>query len=236
VGATQGICNAIADYVGRTKVMFLPNGVDVHMFRPMKGQTSGLLQPGEIGFLYAGTHGYAQALDVILDAAEILRDRPEIVFLCVGDGPERARLRKAAQDRGLANVRFADARPISEMPVLFSEARAALALLRDRPIFRGARPARIFPALACATPVIFSGAGEAARLIAENGCGLVVPPECPKELSAAVRLMAADSVLAGQMGIAGRHLMKREYDWTAIVGQWLHDLHPDGVTAPARAL
>jgi colanic acid biosynthesis glycosyl transferase WcaI len=231
VGVTEGIRDAIADCVGRTKVMYLPNGVDVDMFRPIDGQRSGLLRPGEIGFLYAGTHGYAQALDVILDAAELLRDRPEVVFLCVGDGPEKARLRQTAEERGLANVRFADARPMSDMPVLFSEARAAVASLRDRPIFQGARPARIFPALACATPVIFSGVGEAVRLIEQNGCGLVVRPECAEELAAAVRQLAGDKTLAERLGAAGRRLVTREYNWASIVEHWLGNLYPEGVVA-----
>jgi colanic acid biosynthesis glycosyl transferase WcaI len=227
-GVTEGICDAIAHSVGRTKVMFLPNGVDVDVFRPMDGKRSGLLSSGEIGFLYAGTHGYAQAVDVILDAAELLRDRPEVVFLCVGDGPEKARLRQAAEDRGLANVRFTDARPVSEMPVLFSEARAAVASLRDRPIFHSARPARIFPALACGTPVIFSGVGEAVRLIEQNGCGLVVAPEHPNELAAAVRQLAGDKSLAERLGAAGRRLVERNYDWSTIVEHWLSDLKSDG--------
>ncbi len=234
-GVTEGICDALAECVGRSKVMSLRNGVDVRMFRPMNGQRSGLLRPGEIGFLYAGTHGYAQALDVILDAAEVLRDRPEIVFLCVGDGPEKARVRRAAEDRGLTNVRFADARPMPEMPALFSEARAAIASLRDRPIFQGARPARIFPALACGTPVIFSGVGEAVRLIEQSRCGLAVPPECPYELAGAVAQLAGDEALAEQLGAAGRRLVAREYNWATIVESWLSDLNHDGLAAEATA-
>src|SRR5262249_37032547 len=148
---------------------------------------SGLLQEGETAFLYAGTHGYAQGLGGILDAAELLRDRPDIVFLLVGGGPEKGRLRRLAEEGCLARGRFPDPPPPPAMPAVFSEARASIVPLLDRPLFRGARPSKIFPSLACATPVIYSGVGEAAELIESSGAGLVVPPERPAELAAAVR-------------------------------------------------
>jgi colanic acid biosynthesis glycosyl transferase WcaI len=232
-GVAEGICDAIAGCVGRGKVMFLPNGVDVSMFRPLGSQRSGLLRRDEIGFLYAGTHGYTQSLDVILDAAELVHDLPQVVFLFVGDGPEKRRLRQAADDRGLANVRFADERPLNEMPVVFSEARAAIAMFRDRPVFSGTRPAKMFPALACGTPVIFAGQGEAADLITENSCGLAIPPEHPDDLAGAVRRLSSDAVLAEEMGAAGRRLVERQYSWTAIVERWLEVLCFHDVVAQA---
>lgn len=223
-GVTRGICDAVAAQVGTGKVMFLPNGVDTDMFRPDGERPSGLVRPGEVAFLYAGTHGYAQGLDVIVQAAERLRDRPEIIFLLVGDGPEKARIRTAAQARGLASVRFADPRPASAMPAVFSEARASIVPLLDRPLFQGARPSKIFPSLACGTPVIFSGAGEAAELVEGNDCGLVVPPERPAELADAVRRLADDAALAARLGGCGRRFVEREYGWSAIADRWLSEL------------
>jgi colanic acid biosynthesis glycosyl transferase WcaI len=234
-GVTQGICDAIAECVGPAKVMFLPNGVDTALFRPCDGTSSGLLRPGEVGFVYAGTHGYAQGLHVILDAAELLMDVPEVVFLLVGDGPEKAALREASRARRLQNVRFANPRPASAMPAIFSEARASIVPLLNRPLFRGARPSKIFPSLACETPVIYSGEGEAAELIEGGGVGLVVPPECPAELAAAVRRLTADHALAAKMGAAGRRLVERNYGWGAIAEQWLAELPTRGKAEPARS-
>jgi glycosyltransferase involved in cell wall biosynthesis len=222
-GVTEGISDAVAETIGRDRVMFLPNGVDTDVFRPVPGP-SGLLRDGETAFLYAGTHGYAQGLEVVLDAAELLRDRPDVVFLLVGDGPEKDRLRRLAAQRGLDSVRFADPRPPSAMPAVFSEARASIVPLLDRPLFRGARPSKIFPSLACATPVIYSGVGEAADLIERSGSGLVIPPERPRELAAAVRRLACDPAEAARMGAAGRCLVERDFGWPAIAERWLAEL------------
>jgi colanic acid biosynthesis glycosyl transferase WcaI len=234
-GVTHGICDTIAECVGPAKVMFLPNGVDTALFRPCNGTSSGLLRPGEIGFVYAGTHGYAQGLNVILDAAELLIDMPEVVFLLVGDGPEKAALREAARARGLPNVRFVDPRPSSAMPVVFSEARASIVPLLNRPLFRSARPSKIFPSLACGTPVIYAGEGEAAELIEGGEVGLVVPPECPADLAEAVRRMAVDKALAAKMGAAGRRLVERDYGWAAIAERWLAELPPRGDAQPVHS-
>ncbi|HEY7201962.1 MAG TPA: glycosyltransferase family 4 protein [Candidatus Dormibacteraeota bacterium] len=232
-GVTRGICDAVAETAGTEKVMFLPNGVDTSAFQPAESEAAGMLRPGEVGFLYAGTHGYAQGLELLLDAAELLRSRPEIVFLLVGDGPEKPRLVRLAGDRGLANVRFANPRPPQTMPAVFSEARASIVPLLDRPLFRGARPSKIFPSLACGTPVIYSGVGEAAELIEGSGAGLVVPPERPAELAAAVRRLTDDPATAAGMGAAGRRLVERDYSWSAIAERWLAELPQRGAPAPA---
>lgn len=230
IGAvTEGIRDTIASVVGPAKVSFLPNGVDTELFRPDVDTSSGVLQPGQVGFIYAGTHSYYQGLDVILDAAEEVRDLHNVVFSFVGDGPDKERLTKAAAARGLANVRFYGPRSLAEMPALFAESRASIAPFRDLPLFQGGRPAKIFPSLACATPVIFSGAGEMARVLQEGRCGLVVPPERPAALADAIRLLAADATLARSLGDAGRKLVEREYSWPTVVHRWLVDL-------PARGL
>jgi len=234
-GVTHGICEAVAETIGTERVMFLPNGVDTTTFCPQGDGAGGLLRPGEVGFLYAGTHGYAQGLDLILGAADLLRGRPEIVFLLVGEGPEKARLQDLARERGLTNVRFEDPRPSRDMPPVFTAARASIVPLLDRPLFRGARPSKIFPSLACCTPVIYSGVGEAADLVESSGAGLVVPPERPAELAAAVRHLADDPGLAAALGAAGRRLVERDYSWSAIAERWLAELPARGAALPARS-
>jgi colanic acid biosynthesis glycosyl transferase WcaI len=102
--------------------------------------------------------------------------------------------------------------------------------LLDRPLFSGARPSKIFPSLACATPVIYAGVGEAAELVESNGAGLVVPPERPADLAAAVGRLADESSLAAAMGASGRRLVERDYSWDAIAAQWLAELPARGTS------
>jgi glycosyltransferase involved in cell wall biosynthesis len=231
-GVTERICESIAARVESTKVTFLPNGVDTDSFQSTPSGDQPVLHEGEVGFVYAGTHGYAQGLDVIIEAARLTTDRRDIVYVFIGDGPEKLRLKELAS--GMQNVRFVEPRPAAAMPSVFSEMRASIVPLRDLPVFRGARPSKIFPSLACGTPVIYSGEGEAADLITSNDCGIAVPPENPEELAGAVRLLADDSAMAARLGAAGRRLVVRDYTWSSITERWLAELEATPTPAATR--
>ena len=187
---TDGIRAHIAAIVGAAKVMVLYNGVDTSDYKPRVDASVPWVEPHEIAFLYAGTFGYQHRWEVILEAAELTRSRPDIVFLMVGDGPEKTRLVEHARLRNLTNIRFVERRPVSEMPALFASCRATVVPMRKGELFKGTRPSKIFPALACGSPVIFSGEGETAQLLLENRCGIVVPPENSSAFAEAVVRLA----------------------------------------------
>jgi Glycosyltransferase len=221
---TDGIRNHIAAIVGGAKVMMLYNGVDIAAFKPGIVASVPWVDPHEAAFLFAGTFGYQHCWDVILDAAESLRSRPDIVFLLVGDGPEKARLVEQARLRSLDNIRFVEWRPFQEMPALFAACRATVVPLRKGELLKGTRPSKIFPALACESPVILSGEGESARLLLDNRCGIVVPPEDSSAFAAAVVRLADHPEEARELGRRGRVLVEREYGWDTLVASWLREL------------
>jgi colanic acid biosynthesis glycosyl transferase WcaI len=182
-------------------------------------------------FLYPGTLGYAQGLEVIVDAAARLADRGldrEVVFLLVGDGPVRAALEASVRERSLEHmVRFAGLEPADRMPQYFSVARAVVVPLRKHKLFQGARPSKVFPAWASGVPVIFSGEGEMARLVERSGAGVVVPPGDGAALAEAVESfhrLSDEAVRA--MGRRGRAFVTEEFAWPLIMERWLQGLHP----------
>jgi colanic acid biosynthesis glycosyl transferase WcaI len=221
---TDGIRTHIAAIVGPAKVMVLYNGVDTTDYKPRPDASVPWIEKDEIAFLYAGTFGYQHCWDVILESAELLRSRPDIVFLMVGDGPEKTRLVEAARLRDLRNVRFIERRPVVEMPALFASSRATVVPMRKGELFKGTRPSKVSPSLACGSPVVFGGEGETAKLLLDNGCGIVVPPENSREFADAVVRLADNPELAREMGRRGRALVEREYGWDTLVGAWLQEL------------
>jgi glycosyltransferase involved in cell wall biosynthesis len=212
--------------VAREQITFLPNGADTDFLRPLPPSRELLDRWGLDGkkvFLYVGTHAYYHGLDTVMEAADLLKDRRDIAILMIGDGPERSRLIRMAKDRGLDNVVFGHS-PYREMDRLFSIAHASLAVLRNMDVARHMRLSKIFPSMACGVPVIYAGLGEAADLIEENGCGVVVAPEEPAQLRRAIADLAADSEARNRMGAAGRRLVEAEYNWGAIVGRWMKEI------------
>ena len=211
----------------RQKITFLPNGSDVQHLRPMPPSDRLLRRWGLAGkkiFLYVGTHAYYHGLDTLLDAAALLRGRHDIVFLMVGAGPERERLRRRAAQMDLHNVVFGES-PYEEMAELYSIAHASVAMLRDIDVAKKMRLSKVFPSLSCAVPVIYSGKGEAADLLTSTRTGVSVPPENPPALRLAVEWLADARGERTGMGAAGRRLVEKEYSWSVIVDRWLAEIY-----------
>jgi glycosyltransferase involved in cell wall biosynthesis len=225
---TAGIRSSLIEEkrVPARKVLFLRNGVDTDLFAPLPSDmslTSDLGLAGRHVILLAGTVGFGQGIGVVIDAAERLSQRP-ITFLIAGGGSERERLRHLTSERRITNVQFLDPRPPAEIGSLYSIATAGLVTLRDVPVAEGAVPARTLAAMACAKPVIYSGAGEGARLVAAADAGIVVPPEDPDALAGAVASIVDDPRRAAEMGRNGRALIESRFSWNAIVDAWLSEL------------
>lgn len=226
VGVTVGIRDRLLDdkQLPAEKVLFLPNGADTDLFAPRTRDGALADQLGLDGrqlFLFAGLHGHAQDLPTIVAAANILRDRADILIGFVGGGPVKSWAMSESERLGLRNVLFVDPQPLAEMPRYWSLARAAVVTLRDMPLFDGARPSKSFPPMASGVPVLFAGRGEMRDLLEHAGAGIAVPPENPAALAEAIRLLADDPEGAAEMGRNARGLVLAQFSWTSIVSEWL---------------
>lgn len=207
----------------RRQMSFLPNGVDLGHLHPLPYSESYADKLGVSGkkvFTYAGTHADYQGLDVILDAAKLLKDRPDIVFLMVGSGPERQRLIERAQKENISNVLFRDS-PFEEASLLMSISYGFVVVLRNIPAAQKMRLSKTIPPMACGVPVIYAGLGESADIVRDNACGIVTRPEDPSALAEAVLELADDPRKRASCSEAALSLVRREFSWTTIIANWL---------------
>ncbi len=229
---TEGIRQAVVDTkkIPATRVLFFPNGVDLDKFPavpPAASLIGRLHSQGWHVFLYPGTIGYAQGLNIIIDAALRLRGT-SVAFLLVGDGPVKTELMARVQSEGLENVWFEDLQPVEKMPEYFALARGVVVPLRNHPLFKGARPSKVFPSWSAKVPVIFAGEGEMAELVMEAGGGMVVRPEDGVQLARAVTAMATmDNEQWQAMGQAGWNFVHDHYTWQHIAERWLESLEQE---------
>jgi glycosyltransferase involved in cell wall biosynthesis len=226
---TEGIVKILRDEkkVPPEKILFLPIGVDTELFQPRSADQSLLDQhqlAGRSVFIYAGTLGHAQGLPLLLDAADLLRERRDIAVVFVGDGPVKAELRAQRDLRKLSAVFFIEPVALNEMPRWWSVATGALVPLKDHAVHQSARPSKALPALASGVPVIFSGRGEMARIISDAEAGLVVPPGQPQAMVNCIVRLTDDAMLARQMGENGRRLCEKEFSWQTVVHRWLSEI------------
>jgi glycosyltransferase involved in cell wall biosynthesis len=226
---TDGLREALIERkdVPPERVLFLPNGVDTQLYRPSPPDAALARHLGLDGkriVLYAGTHGYAHALEHALRAAQLLASQPDIHFVFLGDGSEKPRLLREARDLRLGNVTFLDPVPEDEVVRFLSLASCGLVPQRDIPLFRANRSAKMFAIMACAKPVVFAGKGEAATIVEQAGAGLVVTPDDPHALAAAIRRLASDSELGSRLGQNGRRYVETTLSWRLNVTNWLGQL------------
>ena len=196
VALTHGIKdNLVARRISPEKIAVVTNGVDLSRFQPRPGDETlahawGLNEKFVVG--YVGTHGMSHALGNVLDAAERLRNAPDILFLFVGAGAEREWLIAEAARRKLGNVQFQEMQPKERIPAVWSLCDVALAHLKNSPLFAGALPSKMFEAMGMGLPILLAAPeGEASRLIRGNG-GVWVPPEDSAALADAVRSLHSD--------------------------------------------
>lgn len=232
---TDGVRKVLVEDKGvpPARVLDLPNGVDVDLFRPRRAEVASVAEftAGRRGplFVYAGTIGFAHGVQTAVEAMAILAQRhPDATLVVAGDGSERQRVEKRARDLGLDNVVFTGPVPLAAVADLLAASTAAVSTLRDSPLFEGTRPSKIFPAFAAGRPVLYSGAGEGARLVADSGAGIVTPPEDPAGLAAAMATVIDDPDGARRMGESGRRLAEERFSWPAIVEGWLDQLPGTG--------
>lgn len=210
------------------KILFLPNGVDTQIFAPQPVDDTwqnhlGLPNPNQPIFLYTGTHGYAHGMEVILQAAELLKETP-VLFLLVGGGSDKSRLEQLSKAKALTNVLFWPSQPPAQIARLYSLARAGISTLQSAPLFDGTRPVKILATMACAKPVIYSGRGEGARMVQQAKAGLVIPPQDPVALAEAVRYIINHPHEATELGQNGRIYVEAHLQWSTVVSAWLQQL------------
>jgi glycosyltransferase involved in cell wall biosynthesis len=171
--------------------------------------------------VYGGNIGTAQALDVLLDAAENTRDLTDAQFILIGDGVDRERLERLARQKNLANVHFLGSKPLASMPCYLSHANALFIHLKNEPEYAITIPSKTYSYLAAGKPVIAAASGDVADLIASLGAGVICPPEDPDSLASSIRrLYACSSNKRDEMGRKGRESFLANYTRPVLVDRY----------------
>lgn len=206
-GQTQGIVENIQTRFPGQRVMWLPNGIDLE-FLNNGSTTDWRMRWGsrhdEFVVLYAGIIGYAQGLEVIIEAAARMMQEP-VRFVLAGDGPEKERLRSRAQELNLTNVYFQDNVPKQEMPGMIRACSVFVVPLRKLELFKGAIPSKIFEPLALAKPIALGVEGEARELFIDQGhAGLAFEPGNAEDLAEKLRWLHQNPEKAARLGENGK--------------------------------
>jgi len=216
IGLAPGIVAGISKHINPNHVTLVPNGADLDIFDP---HADSRWRPSEINdsdFLavYTGTHGTANGLDAVLDAASVLKKmgRANIKLLLIGEGKLKAKLIERATAEELTNVVFHDSVSKYRIADLLRSADVGMQILANVPAFYyGTSPNKFFDYIAAGLPVLNNYPGWVASLIDEHRCGKAVPPENPQAFAEALIEMADNPPLLASMGCAARTLAETQF-------------------------
>lgn len=199
---------------GTTPVEYHPNPGEL-AFDAVEpaGVAPALALPAGFNVVFAGNLGTVQALDTIVEAASLLRDRPQIRFVLVGSGSRGDWVRAETARRGLTNVVLAGRFPPAAMPGIFAQSSALLLTLARSDILAQTVPSKLQAYLAAGRPVIACLDGEGARVVELAQAGMVCPAEDPVRLAAVVTAMQSSAPeQLDAMGRAARQYYREHYD------------------------
>jgi len=209
--------------VPREKIRVLPNTAP-EFYRPIARSEAveHAMQIVEAGFvvMFAGNIGESQGLEVLVDAADILRERNDMAFVILGSGRGEAALRQRVADLELtARFHFLGRHSEQSMPYFFAQADALFMSLKDLPMFALTVPYKLQTYLACGKPIVASINGEGARIIKEANAGYAVPAGDSAALADALRRMAEMKPEGRQrLGANGREFFERNYSAPVVYG------------------
>jgi colanic acid biosynthesis glycosyl transferase WcaI len=194
------------------KLRLLRNWADDDLVQPLDRttalRTQWCLDDAKV-VLYSGNLGVKQGLQGLLDAAALLRDQRDIAIVIVGDGGEKGKLIARVEREGLSNVRFAPLQPRERLSELLATCDIAII-----PQLAGSSevvyPSKLANLLAAGRPVVACTRrdSELARVVTKAVCGLVVEPGSAKDMATAIRQLASNPALRGDLGRNGRRYMQ----------------------------
>lgn len=214
------------------KISVVGNGVETEIFSPSPNTEVCQLRKQlnvEDRFLasYIGTIGNAHGLETLLEAASQLQEKnPRVLFLLIGEGAEKERIKALAQSRGLTNVQFLDQQPREKIPQFVSASDTCLVLLKNTDVFKTVIPTKMLEFMSCACPVILGVDGEARQIIEEADGGIVIEPENPAALVAAIARLHANRELGRVMGQRARESILKNFSRASTADEYIRVLNP----------
>ena len=222
--------------IPKEKVVYIPNGIAdfTGAVAVTNGSASELVarirqlrDEGRMVAGYVGSHVRANRVDVLVEAARVLRDRDvdDIAFVIVGEGLEKDECERIAREHKLANILFWPAVPKEAVPAVLEAVDVTLFALWDIPVFKfGLSCNKLFDYLASGRPVV-SACAVADTPVSASGGGISVPPESPNAIAdALVGLAALGAAGRSAIGERGRRWVYENHGATGLAGQFLQAL------------
>jgi glycosyltransferase involved in cell wall biosynthesis len=210
----------------KEKIVYINNGVDTKRFEENKDKHDENVQTimnesaGKFKCMYTGALGEANNIENLIFTAKLLRDKGynDIIFIIVGDGPERKRLVRMVEEFGIDNVKFYNPIKKESIPSLLANSDINIFNLKKIEILKyGISANKLFDYMCSAKPIIFACETKG-DYVKDSECGISVEPENPRAIAdAVIKLYNLSKEERELMGFKGREFVKANFDIPILV-------------------
>lgn len=214
--------NLLGKGVPAHKLTLIPNWVDINFIRPLPKSDSPFAQTHNLQnkfvVMYSGNIALTQGLQNAIEAASLLQNIPDIVFVIVGEKKALAALQQLCVEKQLNNVLLLPFQPREQLPQMLAAADVGL-VLQTRNTVSFNMPSKIPVLLASGRAIVASVPlqGTAAEAISLSQGGVVVPPEDPTAIANAIQSLYENPLQVRQLGYQGREFAANTYAFDKVL-------------------
>jgi glycosyltransferase involved in cell wall biosynthesis len=199
------------------KISMIRNGIDLRTFDrvlPVVKAELGWSEYPLIGLV--GRLSAEKGVDIFLTAAGlVLKQMPDVKFVVIGDGPDRAKLDASIDELGIrGGVRMLGRR--DDMPAVYASLDLMVSSSR-----REGLPIAILEGMASRLPLIATPVGAVPSVITDDRTGVLVPAEAPDLLAIRIIGLLADDPRRKRLGSEARQLVEDQFSAQRMTADYL---------------
>ncbi|HEY8400799.1 MAG TPA: glycosyltransferase family 4 protein [Cytophagaceae bacterium] len=212
------------------KVIMIPNAADFSIAEKVAAQFDVAAFRKENGWdgkfviTYVGAHGVANHLIQMVEAATLLKERQDILFLLIGDGMQRELLIQEAQKRSLSNIRFLKSVPKADVFKYILASDMGASVLKNVETFKTVYSNKTFDYMSCKKPVLMAIDGVSRELVEVADCGVFVEPENARQIAEVVTLYCGNPEKVKTQGMNGYNYARQYFDRNFLALTYLKEL------------
>lgn len=228
---TPAFYNTLRDVkkVREDKLIMIPNAADFSLSEELLNnfdresfrQKENL--NGKFIITYVGAHGVANYLEQLLYAGERLKDT-NVLFLLIGQGMEKKKLKEKADEMNLSNVRFIDPVPKKEVFKYILASEMGTSVLKKNDTFKTVYSNKTFDYMSCKKPILMAIDGVSKELVEEAQCGSYIEPENIGEFEKVIKLYLLSPERLVEEGENGYRYAKNHFDRKVLAEKYIEKI------------
>lgn len=178
---------------------------------------------GKFVITYVGAHGVANHLEQILEAGKSLQDT-NVLFVLIGQGMEKERLKNMAAEQHIANVLFLDPVPKKDVFKYILASDMGASVLKKVDTFKTVYSNKTFDYMSCRKPILMAIDGVSRELVEASGAGAYVEPENTEQYDTIIRQYLTNPDRIKREGDSGYNYAKANFDREVLASRYLEQI------------